>query len=326
LLNQIISKYNKSRNIQEKKKITPLLDLIKKNGYSSNNIYASIGEDAAAIKISQNSDTLILLTTDAILPQFIINSPYAAGLSAVYVGIDDIIAAGGKPIACSTTVSYNNEEMGKHIFQGIMEGTNKFQIPLIRGHTVSDSNDISLTSSTIGISSIKSFLSIKNLRENEFIALVWDIEGVPALSNNNYWNTITMKSSEQFYSKRNFIASGIKKKYITTCKDISNGGILGTLYQMLSYSSLGAVLDLNLLNTRLKKDNFPYELIDFLFLYLTSGFIVCGKKETKENLIKLVQNSNMNFYDIGITTKKLDLVIKFENNKKLLSTISPLSR
>ena len=51
----------------------------------------------------------------------------------VYVGIEDIIACGGNPLACSITIGYNSQEIGNQVFRGVIDATNCFHVPLIRG-------------------------------------------------------------------------------------------------------------------------------------------------------------------------------------------------
>jgi len=45
-LQSIVNKFKNSRNIQEKRKLKPILDNISSNGYNSSQIYASYGEDS----------------------------------------------------------------------------------------------------------------------------------------------------------------------------------------------------------------------------------------------------------------------------------------
>lgn len=299
MLENIIERFKKSRNIQEKENLRPILDQIKNHGYNSDQIYASIGEDSAAIRLTPESEDLILISTDALLPQFVEKSPFGAGFSSIYVGIDDIMAAGGFPIACSSTVSYKDAHLGEKIFQGMLEATNRFKVPLIRGHTTTDSVSTSLTTTIIGSAKITQFLSAKNTQIGNFIAIVWDMDGKPSKANKYYWDTITMKNTKDFYEKRTFIRTCIAKKLITTCKDISNGGILGTLLQLLDYNKMGANLDIEKLRRQYNTDLMPYSLEDFLFLFLTSGFIVTGNKSTITQCRKEIEISNMIFYEIG---------------------------
>ncbi|WP_371803941.1 AIR synthase related protein [Candidatus Lokiarchaeum ossiferum] len=318
MLDDIIERFKNSRNIQEKEKLKPILNRIREQGYKSEQIYASIGEDSAAIRLTPESEDLILISTDALLPQFVIKSPYGAGFSSIYVGIDDIMAAGGIPIACTSTVEYGDPKLGEQIFKGMLEATNRFHIPLIRGHTTTDSEDTHLTTTIIGTAKISQFLSAKNAQIGNFIAIVWDRDGKPAAANKYYWDTITMKETEEFYGKRDFIRNCIARKLITTCKDISNGGILGTLLQLLEYNKKGAILDIEKINQQYHSNRMPYSLLEFLFLFLTSGFIITGSNLTKSHCQAEIEKSKMIFYEIGEIIEGNSIYLQDEQKKKKL--------
>ena len=317
-LQSIVKKFKNSRNIQEKRKLKPILDNINSNGYKSSQIYASYGEDSAAIQLTPTSKNLILLTTDALLPAFIEKTPYGAGFSAIYVGIDDIFACGGTPVASTITIAYNDENIGKKIFSGVLDATKVFKTPLIRGHTTTDSPSLAISSTIIGTNTVDHYLSAGGSNSGDFLAVVWDPDGKTSPANKNYWNTITMKTSEEFFHKRSFLSPAIDRKYITACKDISNGGILGTLFQMMQYSKLGAKIDLNILESHIISDNLQFSTEQFIFLFLTSGFLISGKNETKNEFINLVNKANMNFYEIGIVQRNNEIRLKYGENEEIL--------
>lgn len=304
ILLRIIKQFHDSRNIIQKRDLNPILAKIEKEGYKSDQIYASIGEDAAAIKIDPNSDELILLSTDAILPSFIRNSPYAAGVSAVYVGLDDIYACGGEPLAISVTMEYGNNELGKELLQGILDATQKFKIPLVRGHTVTDSLTVSLTSTIVGRTNSSEFISIKNNHENDIIYFVLDPDGSPGEKNKLYWNTILNADPTQFKEKRKWIKNCHRNGWFHCCKDISNGGILGTVYQMMRFSHLGAIIDLKSFEHIDLIKKAIYTIEELCFAYLTSSFIISGPPESKTSLMNSISHSGMSIYPIGMICQK----------------------
>ncbi len=318
MLEKIYDRFQSSRNIQEKQKITPYVETLRRYGYRDDQVYASFGEDAAAIQTSPAAKDLILITTDAILPQFVQKSPYGAGFSAIYVGIDDIMACGGTPIACSSIVTFQDENLGKEIFRGIIDATNRFKIPLVRGHTTTDSSHISLSSTVVGTCSKEDYLSAGGAQSGDRLAIIWDQDGEPAKANPRYWNTIMHKSYEEFYLKRSFFQYCIKNKLFHACKDISNGGILGTLYQMLQLSQKGATVDLDLLNAQLKHNDFQYGLEEFIFLFLTSAFLVSYHEEAEEIIRKHVTKSKMSFYPFGYVVDNPEIWLFYQKQKKCI--------
>jgi hypothetical protein len=321
LLDQILHRFESSRNIREKRKIQPIIEQIKLHSYRSDQIYASLGEDAAAIRLSPDSPELVLLTTDALIPEFIQASPWAAGFAAIYVGIDDIVACGGRPIACSTTVSYQDKASGDLIFQGILDATQKFRIPLIRGHTTTDAASYSLTSTVLGYTSVERYVSAGGAKVGDTIGLVFDVNGKKGRFNPLYWDTITAMQPDEFWQKRRIFQDQNAHKWINACKDISNGGILGTLYQMLNYAALGAKIYLQPLVNNANILQMGYSLTDFLFAYLTSAFLVAVRADAVALLTDTIKKTQMNFLTLGEVIK--DKQIEFHSDglqKKLFLT------
>ncbi len=325
LTEKIIKTFHKSKNVQQKRELQPILEKIEENGYNSDDVYASLGEDSAAIIPDPDESDLVLLTTDAITQSFIKSSPFAAGFSSIYVGIDDIMACGGIPLACSITLGFKEENAGHLILDGVLEGTKRFKVPLVRGHTATKAKNYTLTSTMIGKCDLDHFISIKNGENGDNVGLVWDPEGSPGKINPNYWNTILDKPTDLFYKKRKFIRKAKELNLIHSCKDIANGGVMGTAYQMIDYSNKGIQFDLDSIKAQFEKyNNIPYSLIDFLFVFLTSSFLITYPKNAEKkadsnqkhkdgpNLLELIKKSNMKMIEMGKVTeeKKFSLVEK----------------
>jgi len=322
---QLIKKqFLTARNIQEKRKLTPILQKIQTYGYNFEITQNTLGEDSAIIPEKRYSteelQTLHLLTTDALLPSFVRKSPFGAGFSSIYVGIDDIIACGGTPSACSIIISFPTQEIGEQIIQGIIKGTQVFQIPLIRGHTTTDANDVFLASTVVGTCPSNGYISSKTAHLGDFIALVWDKDGKQGKANHMYWDTITNKKGKEFYEKRQFFPRLARKGYIHASKDVSNGGILGTLYQMMQYSKHkgGATIQLDELNQFLKKISMPYSLEDFLFVFLTSAFLICGDPADIPHISNEISACNMEFTIVGKVIENPLLQIEFQEESTTL--------
>jgi len=311
ILHSLIEKFRNAKNFQQKQDLDAILDLIRTTGYSNSQIYASLGEDAAAIRPNPNSSQLILLTTDAILSEFVEKSPWGAGFSAIYVGIEDILACGGQPIGASITISYNQENKGKEIFRGVLDATNRFRIPLIRGHTRTDSPNISLSSAIIGITDIQHFASVHRTQNDDILGFIFDPIGKPGKANRLYWDTITESNTETFFAKRAFVRTLIENGCIHTCKDISNGGILGTIYQICKYSQKGASVLLDIFEELTPFHQLGYNLDETLSLFLTSAYIITGPVDSEEKIRQKVINSGMQYYTIGRIISQPKIILQY---------------
>ncbi|WP_457558215.1 AIR synthase related protein [Candidatus Harpocratesius sp.] len=320
-LYNIYNHFHQSRNISEKRRLNPILQKIQMESYSPHIVQKNLGEDAAIIPSKKSNSTLSLITTDAILPEFVKKSPFGAGFSSIYVGIDDIIACGGNPTACSIIVAFPSHKIGNEIMRGILHGTKIFKVPLIRGHSITDSENLFLSSTIVGECPAEYYISSKSAQIGDFLAIVWDREGYPAKANPMYWDTITMKTSEEFYKKRIFFQTLAKKRLIHSSKDISNGGILGTLYQMMQYNGLGAKIELEQIEKAVEQTQMPYLFEDFLFSFLTSAFLISGSKENIDEIQKEIRNCKMEFTMIGTVQNEPEIYIQFYNLQKKLIKI-----
>ena len=77
------------------------------------------GDDAAVIPWR---DGFLLLAADGIMPQLLINEPYAAGKASVIVTVNDIYSMGGRPIALVNVLAYGEEEARDRVVEGIRKG------------------------------------------------------------------------------------------------------------------------------------------------------------------------------------------------------------
>ena len=183
-----------------------------------------------------------------------------------------------------------------------MEGTNRFKVPLIRGHTITDSTNLALTSTAIGKVEKNIYISVSGAKPGDILALVFDTEGEPGKINRFYWNTIIDKSTEDFYHKREFIRKSKARGYIHSCKDVSNGGILGTLFQLARYAKLGARLDLDRFEKEYLLLDMPYSPQEFMSLFLTSAFLISFPPPHTKKMRNLIAESDMAYLELGVLT------------------------
>ncbi len=144
MLDKIAEYIRTNLNIIEKTEISPFVQTINENSYKSPRIFSDIGQDSAAV--TNNNDMLTLITTDRIKTSYIENFPLGAGFSSILVGVDDIYACGGIPLAVSIIISFKDQILGHKMIEGICKGSKLFMVPIIRGHTnIKEFNELSST-------------------------------------------------------------------------------------------------------------------------------------------------------------------------------------
>ncbi len=317
MLKKIAETIRENKKLIVKKEIYPIVNFIDANSYKNSRIFSSIGEDSAAIK---NGDKYILMTTDRIKTSFINNNPFGAGFSSILVSVDDIYACGGFPIAASIILSYKDDIIGKQIMEGICEGSKKFKVPVIRGHTnLGGENELSST--IIGEIKKDNYISACGAKVNDKIILAVDFNGKIGKTNKYIYDTTTFKSSERILYKRESMNIIAKKKIVNASKDISNGGIFGTLIQLIKFSGLGAEIYIDNIEIPPILIELNYDLNMFSKMYLTTSFILTAPEEKCKTIIEVFKDHGMKAHIIGNITKNKE-ILRIYNKKGVMETIS----
>jgi len=303
MLDKIAEYIRSNRNIIDKTEISPFVQNINENSYKSPRIFSDIGQDSAAIK--NNNDMLTLITTDRIKTSYIENFPLGAGFSSILVGVDDIYACGGKPLAVSIIISFRDEMLGQKMIDGICKGSKLFKVPVVRGHTnIKEFNELSST--IVGEIKRDEYISATNAQDKDKIILAVDFSGKVGRASKLHWDTVTNKSSEEVLNKRKSMNEIAKLKIVNSSKDISEGGIFGTLSQLINYSEVGASININKIMVPPKLEDLGYDLEHYVKMYLTTSYILTAQQEHCEEIIKIFNNHGLTATVIGeIITKNV---------------------
>jgi len=306
MLDKIADYIRSNKNIIEKTDINPFVQNINGNSYKSPRVFSDIGQDSAAIK--NNNDMLTLITTDRIKTSYIENFPLGAGFSSILVGVDDIYACGGKPLAVSIIISFKDQIIGQKMIDGICKGSNLFQVPIVRGHTnIKEYNELSST--VIGEIKRDEYISATNAQDKDDIILAVDFSGKVGRASKLHWDTVTYKNSEEVLNKRTSMNEIAKLKIVNSSKDVSNGGVFGTILQLINYSKVGADISIEKIvipPTLIKK---AYNLETYVQMYLTTSYILTAPEETSQEILKIFKDHDMSAVVIGKIKNEPDLTI-----------------
>jgi hypothetical protein len=307
MLKRLAESIRNNKNVIEKKEINPIVQYIKEQSFKTERIFSDMGEDSAAVR---DGDKYILITTDRIITSFVENYPFGAGFSSILVSVDDIYACGGKPLGASIILSFKKRKIGDQILKGICYGSNKFKVPIIRGHTNTNGTCYELSSTMIGEINKNHYISAGGAQVNDNIILAVDFEGKIGKASKYFFDTTTFKSSEEVLSRRKAMNVIAKKNLATASKDISNGGIFGSIFQLIKYSKVGANITINKIHIPSILKEADYDLIMYSKMYLTTSFIVTAPDQNCKAIIKI-------FKDHGLTARVIGKIIKEKNLLRL---------
>jgi AIR synthase-related protein len=198
-----------------------------------------VGDDCAAIP---DGDTYLLFAAEGILPAFVDSDPWFAGWSAVMVNISDIAAMGGRALAVVDVVWSQSDEMATQLWAGMQAAAQTYDVPIVGGHTNHRSPYNALSVAITGRAN--RLISGFNAQPGDALLMAIDLNGQPH-PRYPFWNAATKADPIQLRRKLEILPALAEAELCDAGKDISMGGIVGTLLMLLETSRCGAVLDLD---------------------------------------------------------------------------------
>ncbi|WP_258104319.1 sll0787 family AIR synthase-like protein [Marinoscillum sp. MHG1-6] len=262
-----------------------------------------LGDDCAAIKDGQGG--YLLFASEGIIHQFTRSHPWFAGYSAIMVNISDICSMGGLPIAVTDVLWTQSRESAKDLWEGMVCASEAYGVPIVGGHTCYRSENTQLAVSIIG--QAKNLLTSFGAQGGENIMMAVDLDG-DYFEDYPFWNASTTSSPEKLQEiiqlPRLIANEGLSK----CAKDISMGGVIGTLDMLCRTSKVGATIDIQSVpkpeNSDLKK---------WLLSFPSYGYIFTCSPENSSAISSIFSRHKITCKTIGkitdssgITTESID--------------------
>ena len=307
-----IEALRKHPHILDKKHISRthryLGDAVSGSLYSSQSKHSiQLGDDAAAIL--QHDGSYLLLAAEGIVSYFLEKDPWFAGYSAVMVNISDICAMGGLPIAVTDTLYAKDEIDSTQIWEGMLAASEAYGVPIVGGHTCYHSENKALSVSILGKATDKLLTSFE-AKPGDDVLLAIDQKGA-YYKEYAFWNASTTTTPERLRMLTKLPYEIANKNLSVAAKDVSMGGIIGTLCMLLNSSEVGAEMDLEAIT---KPEEVAWE--KWLSSFPSYGYIFACAKENSADIQQLFSEANINCDVIGkIAAKKDELWINYNNDR-----------
>jgi hypothetical protein len=198
-----------------------------------------IGDDCAAICDGNGGYTLF--ASEGMLPAFVNRDPWFAGYSAIMVNISDICSMGGLPTAVTNVIWGQHEAATRPVWEGMLAASRAYGVPIVGGHTSYHNPSLMLAVSIIG--KARRLLTSFDAKPGQQLLMAIDLDGA-YVGENPFWNASTNKQPDTLQRTLRIPSEIAEAGLSGVAKDISNGGIIGTLAMLAQTSAVGAVLDL----------------------------------------------------------------------------------
>lgn len=309
-LEDIISDIRNYAGITRKRDIGRVVELLQNSqGAARTRVVSGFGEDAAAIAYG---DHYLLLAAEGMWPRFINAEPYAAGKAAVTASVNDIYAMGGRPLAMVNVLSVSTGEERDLVMEGVRKGCERLMVPMVGGHLNPDAGEISLAVAILGAA--RSLLKSTNAHAGQKILLAVDLNGERGQCKSvASWDAHSGKTSDYLVERLSILPYLAESGLCQTAKDVSNGGIVGTLSLLCEYSGTGALLDLDAIP--LPPD---MELLIWIKAFLSYGFLLCVEEPALPSCLGVFQEKNITASVIGGILRERRMILRSHGDDAVL--------
>jgi len=299
-LSSLVTNLKQSLSLQQKQDIQTASQVL---GNSKNIL---LGDDCAAIP---DGNGYLLLAAEGILPALVESDPWFAGWSAIMVNVSDIYAMGGRPLAVVDTIWSQSVLKTQAIWQGMQAAATAYNVSIVGGHTNCHSPYNALSVAILGRAQnlISSFAALPG----DLLLLVSDFRGVTH-PHYPFWNAATKAPPERLRQNLELLPYLAENGLCDAGKDISMGGIIGTVLMLLETSNCGAILSL---------DSLPHppqiSLERWLVTFPSFGFLLSVRPEQVFSIQSQFQLQDLVCEVIGKVTTNQQLFLEWENESLL---------
>ncbi|MGB3788284.1 MAG: sll0787 family AIR synthase-like protein [Phormidesmis sp.] len=265
-----------------------------------------LGDDCAAIP---DGDGYLLLAAEGIWPQLVSNDPWFAGWCAVMVNLSDVAAMGGNAIAIVDALWSLSAEGAQQIWAGMQAAATAYGVPVVGGHTNCHSDYNGLAVAILGRANrlITSF----DAKPGDALVMVVNMAGA-YYSTYSFWNAATATESAVLRSQLSKLSDLASAGLCSAGKDISMGGLAGTLLMLCEASGCGALLDLN----RVPRPN-GVTWTKWLISFPSYGFLLSVPVENVSAVEKLFSIDKIACQTIGEIRSGAEVTLQLGEERQL---------
>ncbi|AUX48916.1 hypothetical protein SOCE26_104590 [Sorangium cellulosum] len=282
----------------------------------------ALGDDCAAIP---DGDGYLLLAAEGIWPAFLEGDPRFAGYSAVMVNISDVYAMGGRPIAVVDVVWGTSAGALEPVWEGMLAASRAYGVPIVGGHTSARSPYNALAVAIAGRARrlITSFAA----RPGDVLVAAIDLRG-RMHPEHPFWDASTGADPARLRADLEVLPGLAEAGLCDAGKDISMGGVAGTLLMLLETSGVGALLDVEAVprprdtrDARSPRDprgprDVPIER--WLLAFPSYGFLLSVRPEAAREVLAAFERRGITSAAVGVVDGSRRLTLEASGERQVL--------
>jgi hypothetical protein len=284
-----------------------------KGAWDFGDVVLGPGDDAAVLRAEDGG--YLLLAADGILSALVQQDPVQAGRAAVLVNVNDIYAMGGRPLALVNVLAGLTDDQVEAVSEGIREECGRLRVPMVGGHILPEGPGPFLAASVLG--KAKALLSDRRAGPWQEILLAVDLRGERWGESFLNWDSHVKKDPGTLVGDLAILCGLAEEGICLAAKDVSNGGILGSLGMLLEHAGLGAEVDL----ARIAAPD-PFEMLDWLKVYPSYGFLLVCERAARESAVRRFEERGIWAERIGTTNRSRLLRLTWRGEEEILFDFS----
>ncbi len=298
-LAQVISAARNYKGLKRKLEIGEILQILGESDY----------DDAGVLDVA---DLKIVVSADGITEDLVKSDPWFAGYYSVLVNVNDVVVKGAKPLGYVDVLS-GSPATRRKMAEGIKTGLEKYGLKLLKGHTHPDSSYEAIDAAVVGIA--KRVAKGTDAKPGDKLIMAIDLEG--AFGTKGWvrcFDSTLKRTKEELQRMISTIVAAIDNGFISSSRDISAPGILGSLAMLCEASGTGATVDLELIPKP------PMiSLSEWLISYPAMGFIFASKDEA---ILDLLRGVGFSAQVVGSFTEQKQIVVSIGKEKGIFMDLS----
>lgn len=229
-----------------------------------------VGDDAAAIDTGED---YLLLAAEVMYPPLVRADPYLAGKYAILANVNDIYAMGGAPVALVNMILATDTEEAAAILRGLRDGCARYGLALVGGHLTAAGDTTAVAACILGRA--KKLLSSFEVQPGDILLHATNLRGQfhPQF---RFWNCSAHLSDADLRRDLALLPAIAEAGWCRAGRDVSMGGIFGSMLMLLELSGVGAMIDLEAVP---QPAGIEDRFLDWLLAFPSYGFILAAPPE-----------------------------------------------
>ncbi|MGD1934180.1 MAG: sll0787 family AIR synthase-like protein [Candidatus Phaeomarinobacter sp.] len=246
------------------------------------------GDDAAVL--TRDDGGFDLLAGEGFIPAFVQDDPWFAGWCGVMVNLSDIAAMGGRATALVDQIWAPDLADAQPVLEGMKSAAAAYGVPVVGGHSNLSAGELNLAVSVFGRA--KALITSFDAQPGDVLIAAVDKRG--AYRNFDNYFAAGSAPAGRLRTDLELLPQLAEAGLVTSGKDISQGGIVGTALMLAECSGVAIDIDLEKVdppqNTSLER---------WLRSFPSFGFLLAVKPDDVETVCALFEARALEAQPIG---------------------------